>query len=1281
MKYLKLIFVLALFPLSLHATHIVGGEMNYTCLGDNQYEITLTIFRDCYNGNPNAWFDDPASIGVFNSDNLLLQEILIPLMGNDTLDPVLSNECLVVPPDVCVHTTTYRAVVELPPLIGGYQLAYQRCCRNQTIVNIIDPLDSGATYGVTISERALLECNSNPKFSAWPPIYICANEPINFDQSAFDIDGDSIVYKLCTPLLGATPDIPQPQPPNNPPYQEINWVNPPYNVNNMLNGTGDGELLEIDAQTGLLTGVPNTVGQFVVGICVEEYRDGELISTTRRDFQYNVGICGQAVSSFFAPEIQCESLTVQFDNMSEGADDYLWAFNDPNNPGAFSSEPSPSYTYSDTGLFTIMLIAEPNSICSDTSYQDVYLQYNSLFPDFSYEFSDCSDSLTISVTDLTIDTISTPTDWQWELMPYGEISTDQNPTFVVGSSEQATLTLTVTAANGCEKTIEQTFPIELIEEELPADSVLICLGDSFALNPDFNASYSYQWSPADYLDDSDIPNPTTTPDATVTYSVTITDEAEFCQIEREITVVVPEVITVAAPADTTICDPLYTLYANTNTGVDFVWATDPNFNDVIATTDSVVVEPFGATTYYVLTKDEAGCEAVDSVQIIGNGINVDLSMPEVICEGDAVQLELVNNDPVDVLLYEWSPESFIVSGQGTATPTVQPDQAGTFTIYANLENELGCTLVDSTQIVVIDTNFQADFVSSIQCSGYTVQFTGLGSNAPFYRWFFGDPNDPTATGQGITTSHTYAGPGTYAIVVTLSELVPCPDTLVTQIVVEEPNINLDFDWAYSSCADTAVIQFNDLSTNTQSTIIDWTWMIGDSLISGEQNPSIVIDESQDLEVQLQITSNDGCVDTLSETITFDLIDIELADTLIACNGEAVSLNPGGNVNYVYNWSPAEGLDNPNNPNPMANPTVTTTYTVQVEDFNGDCSAEQMVTVVVPPAIALDIPQDTTICSSDFLLYANSVEAVSYEWSENPDYSMANPDPEFTITVEDSVSYYIRVRDAFGCTLEDSVTILSNGIDASIEGPATICVGDSAMITVIPAGDDMLTYDWSPTEGILSATDEAVITVSPESSTVYTVHLENQFGCELDLSTSLNIFNFIPPLEILADPDTLFGVGNVQLAATLDDGYLYDWAFSPSLSDLDIPNPVATPEQTTTYELRITDQNGCTNEAFITITVVNPGCDDPFIYVPNGFTPNGDGKNDVLYVRGNNIDEMLFLVYNRWGEEVFRTTNPGDGWDGRFKGRLLDPDVFGYYLEVKCFNGDEYFKKGNITLIR
>ena len=122
------LFVLTALPLSLHATHIVGGEMTYRCLGNDQYEVKLTIFRDCFNGVP--WFDNPASIGVFNNvTNTYITDIAVfldPLL-NDTLNPTLQGDCIVVPPDVCVHTTTYTTTINLPFLADGYHLVYQRC--------------------------------------------------------------------------------------------------------------------------------------------------------------------------------------------------------------------------------------------------------------------------------------------------------------------------------------------------------------------------------------------------------------------------------------------------------------------------------------------------------------------------------------------------------------------------------------------------------------------------------------------------------------------------------------------------------------------------------------------------------------------------------------------------------------------------------------------------------------------------------------------------------------------------------------------------------------------------------------------------------------------------------------------------------------------------------------------------------------------------------------------------------------------------------------------------
>ena len=611
-----------LMPLQVRATHIVGGEMTYTCLGNNQYEIKLSIFRDCYNGIP--WFDNPASIGIFDNEGSLIQQVLVNLNPtlNDTLNPSLAGECFVVPPNVCVNTTTYTRIVTLPFKPGGYQLVYQRCCRNNTIVNIFTPEDVGATYSIEISEKALLECNSSPVFNNWPPLYICVNYPFSIDQSAVDPDGDSLVYRLCNPLTGADEFDPMPQPPNAPPYDTVPWIDPPYNLNNMLNGLPGGVPMTINPLTGLLTGTPNTIGQFVIGICVEEYRNGVLIGIKRRDYQVNVGICSVVTAAFFAPEKLCDSYTVQVTNQSQSADDFLWQFNDPNNPGATSTLPNPVYTYSDTGLYTITLIAEPGSVCADTFSQQVLILPNSLFANFSIQNVDCSDSLTIQVTDSSLDTASTLASWEWTLTVTSANgqqvtnSAEQNPVFVITEQGTASILLTVTAENGCTRSLEQTFPVLFINEPLVTDSISLCAGSgSVEINPaGAFPGATYLWQPPDFLDDPTSPTPIASPGSTITYSVIITDATGFCQVEKMVTVIVSPLVDVTPVIDTLLRGESVQILATENPSYQYAWSPPLwlNATDI----SNPVSTPEASITYTLVVTDANGCVAERNVTLV-----------------------------------------------------------------------------------------------------------------------------------------------------------------------------------------------------------------------------------------------------------------------------------------------------------------------------------------------------------------------------------------------------------------------------------------------------------------------------------------------------------------------------------------------------------------------------------------------------------------------------------------------------------------------------------------
>lgn len=741
---------------------MVGGEINYKCLGNNQYEIMVTVFRDCDTGVP--WFDNPASVGVFDSNDSLIYDLRLQLRNNDTLELNLTDPCLVAPPNVCIHTTTYIDTVTLPFYPGGYQVVYQRCCRNQDIVNIINPTGSGATYSSFISEEALLNCNTSAKFKEWPPVYICQGVPIQYDHSALDADGDSIVYELCTPFTGASPSQSMPQPPNNPPYNNVVWQ-APYSVDNMLGGP---DSLKIDPQTGLLTGTPDNLGVFVVGVCAKEYRNGILISTTRRDFQYVVGVCGRLVSAaFFAPDIQCDnSLIVNFQNNSNSlGTGFVWSFGD-SSTNMTSTVANPTYIYPDTGRYEITLIADPGTLCSDTLTQEVYLQYESIITDFEVTSAACTDSLFLDVTDLTIDTISTISDWNWDF-GNGQTANIPFPTTVYDTSGTYIIRLDVTAANGC--TAQQTDTLIL---DLPtissADTIGICPRDTaIFLNPGGNPNHQYIWTPAIGLDSDTSANPLATISGTQTYQVTVVvpNGIDTCILERSVTVIQSPPIQLNAIATIVSCQDSVWLTATSTGAATIAWTTDSTFSNIITTGDSIQVLN-NNEVWFVRATNRVGCSVLDTTLVVKYNQPINASFSNIVTQCDSiyeVQFTDLSTDTLTggVVSWLWS----FGDGQTSTlqNPIHQYTQTGAYNVALEVTTANGCKgIVDNVLSFNIPTLTGRDTVGV--CQGQTGAFLNPNPNTALqYQW------SPAATLSSATAPNPFATPlvpTTYTVTIT-----------------------------------------------------------------------------------------------------------------------------------------------------------------------------------------------------------------------------------------------------------------------------------------------------------------------------------------------------------------------------------------------------------------------------------------------------------------------------------------------------------------------------------
>jgi gliding motility-associated-like protein len=391
-----LVFLFFLYPSVNYASHIVGGEMTYRYLYKNPttqmltYQMTLRVYRDIFSDNGNG-ATTPFDYYAFTVVSKQLSTGGYVRVKTQAIDVTTERNlprpiipCSETPKNVGSAEAVYSWTLELPEINTSYTVSYARCCRNVTISNLIQPSNIyGAIYSVEITPEAQRQGNSSPVFKNFPPPFICAGEPIQFDHSATDADNDQIVYRFANAYgwrdNRANPSIALP------PFDIVPY-RAPYAVNAPMKGN---PLIKIDANTGAITGTPDALQslhgenyqQFVVTVCAEEYRNGQIIGKIYRDFQFNVVTCKRLVvaalvadstagKSFFINS--CQS-TFKLNNQSydrANIPNFRWEFL-VNRDTIRYQDWSPTLNFDKGGVYNGKLLLNPGSSCSDTGYVTV----------------------------------------------------------------------------------------------------------------------------------------------------------------------------------------------------------------------------------------------------------------------------------------------------------------------------------------------------------------------------------------------------------------------------------------------------------------------------------------------------------------------------------------------------------------------------------------------------------------------------------------------------------------------------------------------------------------------------------------------------------------------------------------------------------------------------------------------------------------------------------------------------------------------------------------------
>ncbi|GAB5538821.1 MAG: hypothetical protein Salg2KO_09240 [Salibacteraceae bacterium] len=524
---------------------------------------------------------------------------------------------------------------------------------------------------------------------------------------------------------------------------------------------------------------------------------------------------------------------------------------------------------------------------------------------------------------------------------------------------------------------------------------------------------------------------------------------------------------------------------------------------------------------------------------------------------------------------------------------------------------------------------------------------------------------------------------------------------VFKLDMELPIILADFRAPDFGCAPFSVtFQNNSLIQNATT----FSWDFGNGQTSSSTNPSTVYLDAGTYTVQLVVADPNSCnlFDTVTQEIVVKKDTAYILDSLTSCVGETIQIGPDpagfknlGNATIF--WSPSQGLDNPGTLNPNATLNNTATYTLRI-DYGG--CAERITQTVVVDRFDVNVSPDTIVCSTftPFQI-SGTTEAVDpvFAWSRDPNFNdiLSTDSTVLVENLTDPITYYyFKVTKPNGCSITDTFQVTVSDFDLTLSNDTALCQDAGASIQAISENPaNTFVYYWTleepfnGTQNLLGDTNSNTLSITQNEPATYHLFARStavEETCTVRDSVRVQISVLSKAsVSATAEKDTFFFGEEIQLTGTPSDGFFHYWTPSRFLDDSASATPIAKAKTAMEYTYVVTDRDipECSFSDTVSIAPYEIICGEPEVFLPTAFSPNGDGLNEVLYLRGKNVKTMELAIYDRWGKLMFETNDQNIGWDGAFKGNPVEPAVYVYYFEARCIDEQRIFRKGNITVTR
>ncbi len=989
------------------------------------------------------------------------------------------------------------------------------------------------------------------------------------------------------------------------------------------------------------------------------------------------------VSIFSVRHTCADKFKFDFVDESVGATGVNWDFGD----GSSSNLRNPSHSYARPGVYKVGM-STFNSICSNYNYTYVKVVDEKAKIILDKQIICKGNAITFSSAPVIDSNIVS---WSWDIGDGIYSGKGFSHTYTTTGKYQ--VMLTITDVNGCVSSDTATLDVFGPKADFNIATPAACLkGNAISFTNLSIGDGSHNilksiWDFGDGKFDSTGSSPLqhSYQNAGI-YSISMLVKDSYgCSDEliKYAAVVIAQPVASFLSVDTMSCLQKNISFTDSSKGSNILYQW--NFGDGGSSSLSNPIHIYnnvGIYTVGLLVTDQYGCK--DSVTK-KDYVNISIPKAKFIVSdsiGNCPPL-IVNftNQSTDFVSCKWE---FGDGNQSTlSNPVHYYNTAGTFYAKLTVTGPGGCTDVAIQKIVVKGPSGKLSYTPLSGCNPLMVSFSANTQNTTSFVWDFSDGN--TLSGNSNVTSHEYVNAGDFVPKIILTDAAGCTVPIVGDDTIRVYQVTADFETSVHRLCKEGYAQFNN-KTISNDLIAFYNWNFGDGSTGNAKDPLHFYKQAGIYTVSLTAVTQNGCSQTVTMKDTITVLpapSVAINSNNNVCAGTAIGfdaiVNAGSEPVVSWQWNLGNGkTNNTQNVVPQTYGTAGNYPVTLIATALNGCSDTAIKNLVVNPLPLVNAGQDEWVCYGN-KTQLNASGADRYEWNISGSLSCITcQNPSATPNL--STTYVVTGYNQFGCSNKDSVLLsVQQPFNLTVEAGDTICRGKQ--VKLIAGGADL--YTWYPSTDVQHPTNANTM-ATPQTTTTYHVVGKDVHNCFSDTADVFIKVWPIPTVSAGADQNLVVGE-SLQLKATSStDVTSWQWIGAGAMSCTTCAITLVKPKQSTIYKVTVKNDGGCTASDDITVNVL---CNKGNLFVPNSFSPNGDGMNDKFYPSGTGINRIKTLrVFNRWGEIVFEKINfsandASAGWDGKYKGELLGPDVYIWSCEVICENNEILAFKGDITLLR